>query len=115
MAEEKDQKAKEKALQTRTSSPEDPEALLEKVLQQPDVLRAVVEGFFQQRMNMTADKAVPELTDAQKELEEKAKLFRDGTAGLSSEELKDSAQKTPEITDVYGDDPPEWTRQRRDK
>jgi hypothetical protein len=119
MAEEKDPNAKETASQTRTSSAEDPEALLEKVLQQrPEVLRAVVEEFFQRRMHMTGrgvDAGVPELTDAQKELEEKAKLFRDATSGPSNEQLKDSTKAPPTIRDVYGDDPPEWALKRINK
>ena len=110
MAEEKDPKAKETAPQTRTLSAEDPEAFLEKVLQQrPEVLRTVVEEFFQRRMHMRGRSVgVPELTDAQKDLEEKANLFRDATSGPSSEKLKESTKAPPKITDVYGDDPPEW-------
>ena len=119
MAEEKDPKGKETSPQTRTPSAEYPEALVEKVLQEhPEVLRKVVAEYFQRRMDLTADKGrgldvVPVLNDGQKELEEQFKLSRDGIAGPSKEQFKDSTKVPTKIVGVHGDDPPEWALKRR--
>src|SRR5262245_48737549 len=112
MAENQNPKANE--MSPGKASPENPEALVEKVLQERhEVLRKVVEEYFQRRMDLTADKGrgldvVPVLSDGQKELEEQFKLSRDGTAGPSKEQFKDSTKVPTKIAGVHGDDPPEW-------
>ena len=115
MAENRNPKSNETSL--GKASPENPEALVEKVLQErPEVLRKVVEEYFQRRMHLTADKGrglgvelVP--SNEQKELEEQFKLSSDGTAGPSKEQFKNSTKVPTKIADA--DDPPEWALKRR--
>jgi hypothetical protein len=111
-----EEKPQETAAKTETASPE-LEALARVLEQRPQELEALLARVFQQRLGISTSTGrsagALQLSDAQKEIEASAAQFRDQTAGPSGEQLADSTQAPPSNTDIYGNDPPDWARQRR--
>src|SRR5262245_46237750 len=87
MADEKKSQAKKATSETPTSTSEDIEALAERLV--VNDLQVLINRILNAAVN-SRDVAVPELSDAQKKIEEAANLFKDGTAGPSNNQLKDS-------------------------